>query len=170
MEDGQRAVVKDQQASITTLMQHVDDLQSSIKAKDAEITSLRDRCAAQHAEISSRTAPSASSPEDVSLAQELQKQKQNVKRVQDQLTAALERERVLQQHVAQLQRKLFFYVLHAVTTFRAVHPTSLNKLRSLYSKVHVESYLMGVWSPLHLRSLNRRACYRIAPVSFFYHF
>ena len=84
-------------------MQHVDELQASLQAKDSEIAMLQDKCASHQAAPSNPAA--AAAPDTHRLELEVQKHKQNVKKVQDQLTAALERERVLQQHVAQLQRE-----------------------------------------------------------------
>jgi hypothetical protein len=105
----QREVVRDQQTSITALMTHVEELQTTLKAKDSEIAALRQKGAAQSAEGLGGCSPTAASAHAGSptgaLQQEVQKQKQAVIKIQGQLTAALERERVLQQHVVQLQRE-----------------------------------------------------------------
>ncbi len=105
----QREVVRDQQTSITALMKHVEELQTTLKAKDSEIAALRQKGAAQSADGLGGCSPTsaaahAGSPTGA-LQQEVQKQKQAVNKIQGQLTAALERERVLQQHVVQLQRE-----------------------------------------------------------------
>jgi len=108
----QREVVKEQQASITSLMEHVDELQDSLKAKEIEIVALREQRAEPHADVVDLPATNHAEHSDSaaekcteSLQQELQRQQQKTQKAQDQLAAAHERERALQLHVAQLQRE-----------------------------------------------------------------
>jgi hypothetical protein len=105
----QRDVVREQQASITALMEHVDELQAKIASKDAEIIALQERGDVQQDQKAAAAAASHGDggTEEATklLQQELQRQEQTVQKVQDQLAAAHERERALQLHIAQLQRK-----------------------------------------------------------------
>jgi len=101
----QRDVVREQQASITALMEHVDELQAKVESRDAEIASLREERAVPAPVVGEGSPPAARPAEDsVRLQQELRKQEHTMQKLQDQLAAANERERALQLHIAQLQR------------------------------------------------------------------
>jgi hypothetical protein len=94
-------------------MKHVEELQTALHVKDSEIAMLRQKGAAQGAEGARECSPSAANSTGAAhagsamsvLEQEVQEQKQAVHKIQTQLNAALDRERVLQQHVLQLQRE-----------------------------------------------------------------
>jgi hypothetical protein len=92
-------------------MKHVEELQTALHVKDSEIAMLREKGAAQGAEGARECSPPAATGAEHAgsatgaLEQEVQEQKQAVHKIQTQLNAALDRERVLQLHVLQLQRE-----------------------------------------------------------------
>jgi hypothetical protein len=90
----QRDVVREQHQSITTLMQHVEDLQTDLTAKDAQIKLLRDQLPPPprssmsfQADPASPTAHStpqshSTSKPDPETIRQLERQKQTVKALQ----------------------------------------------------------------------------------------
>ena len=126
----QRDVVREQQASITALMEHVDELQAKIASKDAEIIALQARGDVQQDQKAAADTASHGDggTEDATkrLQQELQRQEQTVQKVQDQLAAAHERERALQLHIAQLQRKNLLCVATKLRPPRLAVPVPAN--------------------------------------------
>jgi hypothetical protein len=101
----QRSVVKEQQASISLLIERVEELQASLKSKDDEITSLKEQCVARKHTDSALPSLPDGRPLDPSLKDELLRHRHEILRMQDQLAAAHEREHALQVHIKQLQRK-----------------------------------------------------------------
>ena len=97
----QRSVVREQKDSIAVLIASVDELQRSLACKDTEIARLRGKCGAP----SHRESADGDTENIGGLQQELRAQRDETRRVHEQLAASRERERALEAHVAQLQRK-----------------------------------------------------------------
>ena len=97
----QRSVVREQKDSIAVLIASVDELQRSLACKDTEIARLRGKCGAP----SHKESADGDTENIGGLQQELRAQRDETRRVHEQLAASRERERALEAHVAQLQRK-----------------------------------------------------------------
>ena len=97
----QRSVVREQKDSIAVLIASVDELQRSLASKDTEIARLRGKCGAP----SHKESADGDTENIGGLQQELRAQRDETRRVHEQLAASRERERALEAHVAQLQRK-----------------------------------------------------------------